>query len=289
MIKRIREGLRVHSAGITVTFDYGRDIFDELNNVIEEWMEAAQEETAAPDEGDYIRCQMGGYTYTSTSEQRQGRWYYKVRIEPSYYTFLSQEEEVTEAVRKIRRSMFFWPWTSREKKIRKIYDYLCRNVHYDKVHRKNPYYHRRSTAYGALVQGTATCQGYCTAMYRLLREEGIPCRIVTGTAGDEELHAWLIAELDGSWYLLDPTWDAGQENYRYCLRGTDDFRTGDGSGTGDPETGVPEADPSEENSRKTERSESGETGGTGLVLHVPGPVFQTEDFLRNHPMAAQGR
>ena len=94
---------------------------------------------------------------------------------------------------------------------------------------------------------------------------------------------------DGSWYLLDPTWDAGQENYRYCLRGTDVFRTGDGSGTGDPETGVPEADPSEENSRKTERSESGETGGTGLVLHVPGPVFQTEDFLRNHPMAAQGR
>ena len=69
----------------------------------------------------------------------------------------------------------------------------------------------------------------------------------------------------------------------------DDFRTGDGSGTGDPETGVPEADPSEENSRKTERSESGETGSTGLVLHVPGPVFQTEDFLRNHPMAAQGR
>ena len=176
-----------------------------------------------------------------------------------------------------------------KQKIRKIYDYLCRNVHYDKVHRKNPYYHRRSTAYGALVQGTATCQGYCTAMYRLLREEGIPCRIVTGTAGDEELHAWLIAELDGSWYLLDPTWDAGQENYRYCLRGTDDFRTGDGSGTDDPETGIPEADPSEENSRKTEQSESGETGGTGLVLHVPGPVFQTEDFLRNHPMAAQGR
>ena len=222
IISRIREGLRVHSAAITVSFDYGSDIFPELNSVIESWMEAALAETDAADEGDYLRYQMGGYTYKSTSTRAGGRWQYSVRIVPSYYCYLTQEEEAGEAVRRIRRSFHFFPWTSREKKISVIYAYLCGSVHYDSVHRKNPYYHTCSTAYAALVQGRATCQGYCTALYRLLREEGIACRIVTGTAGEEELHAWLLAELDGAWYLLDPTWDAGREEYGYFLLGKEE-------------------------------------------------------------------
>lgn len=222
IISQIREGLRVHSAAITVSFDYGSDIFPELNSVIETWMEAALAETDAADEGDYLRYQMGGYTYRSTSTRTGGRWQYSVRITPSYYCYLAQEEKAGEAVRRIRRSFHFFPWTSREKKIAVIYAYLCGSVHYDHVHRKNPYYHTCSTAYAALVQGTATCQGYCTALYRLLREEGIACRIVTGTAGEEELHAWLLAELDGAWYLLDPTWDAGREEYGYFLLGKEE-------------------------------------------------------------------
>lgn len=222
IISGIREGLRRHSAGITVSFDYGSDIFPELNGVIEAWMEAALAETDAADEGDYLRYQMGGYTYKSTSAREDGRWRYSVRIAPSYYCFLAQEEEAGEAARRIRRSLGFLPWTSPEEKISRTYAYLCENVRYDSVHHKNPYYHACSTAYAALVQGTATCQGYCAALYRLLKEEGIACRIVTGTAGEEELHAWLIAELDGAWYLLDPTWDAGREEYSYFLLGRED-------------------------------------------------------------------
>ena len=256
MIAQIREGLRSHSAGITISFDYGSDIFPKLNGVIEEWMEAAQQETDRPDEGDYIRWQLGGYSYKSTSEQRGDRWFYSVRIEPSYYTYLEQEKEVTKEVRRIRHSLHFFPWTSREEKIRRIYDYLCRNVKYDKVHRKNPHYHMRSTAYAALIRGTATCQGYCTALYRLLREENILCRIVTGTAGQEDLHAWVIVEEKETWYLLDPTWDAGQETWQYFMRGTQDLSE-------DPESGLPAA-------------------------HRPGDLFTTEAFVSEHPMAAHG-
>ena len=258
MIAQIREGLRGHNSSITVSFSYGSDLFAEVNEVIEAWMEEALAETGRPDEGDYLRYQLGGYTYTSTSDLKDGRRYYTVRIVPSYYTFLSQEKEVTKEVRRIRRSLRFLPWTSRETKIRKLYEYLCANVRYDKVHRKNPYYHKRSTAYGALLRKTATCQGYCTALYRLLREERIPCRIVTGTAGDEELHAWLITEIDGLWYLLDPTWDAGQDTFRYYLRGTKDFAA------------------------QPDDSDSAEDA---LVPHLPGSAFQTEEFVQEHPMA----
>ena len=252
LVGQIREGMRLHSAAITVSFEYGSDIFDELNGVIETWMEAALEETGAPDEGDYIRYQTGGYSYTSKNSCTDGVWHYSVRIVPVYYIYLSQEEEAGEAAKKLRRDLGFWPWTSDEEKIHRIYTWLCENVHYDKVHRKNAYYHRRSTAYAALVQRTATCQGYCTAMYRLLREEGIDCRIITGQAGSEELHAWLIAKLGGKWYLLDPTWDAGQEDHLYYLVGTEDLQTED-------------------------RKE-----------HIPGEAFQTEAFQREHPMSETG-
>ena len=91
------------------------------------------------------------------------------------------------------------------------------------MHQKHPAYHLCSTAYAALVQRTATCQGYCVALYRLLRETGVNCRIVTGRAGEEELHAWVIAEVDGLYYHLDPTWDAGAEEYRCFLVGKNDF------------------------------------------------------------------
>lgn len=277
MIREIRKGLKAHSSAITISFSYGSDLFGDLNEVVEEWMDAAQAETGVPDEGDYIRYQLGGYTYKSTSEQREGRWYYKVRIEPSYYTFFSEEKEVTARVRKIRRTFHFWPWTARAVKIEAIYDYLCKNVRYDKVHRKNPYYHKRSTAYGALVQKTATCQGYCTAMYRLLQEEKIPCRIVTGTAGDEELHAWLIVELDGLWYLLDPTWDAGQEEYRYLLTGTDAFAGGGPV----RQSGSEKTDASDNDVQRVENRSGEET----LIPHLAGSGFLTQEFLRNHPMA----
>ena len=277
MIMEIRKGLKAHSSAITVSFSYGSDLFADLNKVIEEWMEAAQAETGVPDEGDYIRYQLGGYNYKSTSEQKEDRWFYKVRIEPSYYTFFSEEKEVTAQVRKIRRNFHFWPWTSRAVKAGVIYDYLCKNVRYDKVHRKNPYYHKRSTAYGALVQKTATCQGYCTAMYRLLQEEKIPCRIVTGTAGDEALHAWLIVELDGLWYLLDPTWDAGQEEYRYLLKGTDAFADdGPVRQSGSEKTDV---------SDKDVQAVENRSGETALIPHLAGSEFLTEEFLRDHPMS----
>ena len=222
IIASVRQGLRGHARSITITFDYGSDIFEELNGVIGAWMEEALAETDAPDEGDYLRYQSGGYTYNSSYTIEDGRWRYTVRLTPDYYTYLSQEEQVTQAVEEILDDMAFRRSTSDYEKIRAIYDYLCANVAYDKVHQKNPYSHLKSTAYAALIQHTATCQGYCTALYRLLRESGIECRIVTGTASGEEgveKHAWVIAALDGQYYNLDPTWDAGSEEYRFFLLG----------------------------------------------------------------------
>jgi len=69
----------------------------------------------------------------------------------------------------------------------------------------------KSTAYGALVEGSASCEGYSRAMQLLLDLQGIPCYIVTGKAGgtdgDAENHAWNKVRIGGEWYHLDATWD----------------------------------------------------------------------------------
>ncbi len=216
----IRSGLRNHARAILVMFEYPEEILGELSMATAEWMEEALAETEDPREGDYIRSNYGGYTYTCSYERNAETYVYTVRILPQYFTYLTQEEEVSGKVQEILGSLGLGPHLTEAEKAGRIYDWLCRNVRYDKVHKKNPYQHLKSTAYSAIMLGTATCQGYCAAGYRLLREAGLTCRIVTGSAGREEKHAWLIIGIDDHYYLADPTRDAGKDPRKYFLLGT---------------------------------------------------------------------
>ena len=69
----------------------------------------------------------------------------------------------------------------------------------------------KSTAYGALVEGSASCEGYARAIQLLLDLQGIDCCIVTGdatnAAGESVGHAWNQVRIDGEWYHLDATWN----------------------------------------------------------------------------------
>jgi transglutaminase/protease-like cytokinesis protein 3 len=71
------------------------------------------------------------------------------------------------------------------------------------------------------VENYASCQGYAVAVFRLLKELGVECSVVTGTGideqGNEEFHAWNRVVIDGEVYNLDATWDAGKEEYDYFL------------------------------------------------------------------------
>lgn len=69
------------------------------------------------------------------------------------------------------------------------------------------------TAYGALIEGTAVCEGYAKAMQLLLDNAGIKSRLVTGQTkidGQPQGHMWNIVEVGGKSYHLDVTWDAPQ-------------------------------------------------------------------------------
>ncbi|MDE6591686.1 MAG: hypothetical protein K2K57_01300 [Oscillospiraceae bacterium] len=64
-----------------------------------------------------------------------------------------------------------------------------------------------NTIYGALVAGTAQCEGYAFTFEYLCKQAGIECFTVTGTNPQGALHAWNMVNLDGMWYHVDCTWD----------------------------------------------------------------------------------
>ena len=228
IIASIRHGLREHSSCITIRFATPNDIMDGLTAEVSEWIEAALAETNDPAEGDYIRYQFGGYEMECSMDPAGDQRSYRVDIRPKYYLYLIQEEAVTEELEQVYRQLGFDLDSADLYKLQAIYAYVCDNVRYDQVHKKNPYFHTKSTAYSALIRHTATCQGYSVLLYRMLRDNGINCRIVTGTAlGEkaEEFHAWNIAQLEGQYYYLDATWDAGKpaDSWSCFLKGSEGF------------------------------------------------------------------
>jgi transglutaminase/protease-like cytokinesis protein 3 len=189
--------------------------------MIGEMMDLALYNTQLPTDGDYIRYQYSGYQLSYGYTEECGQRAYTVTIRPNYYTTLEEEKRVDECVTAILEELDLSRKSSDDEKIRAIYDYVCSHVSYDYVHAHNSNYHGDSTAYAALIKGSASCQGYAVAMYRLLKEVGIENTVVTGTAineqGEEEFHAWNKVKLNDEYYNLDATWDAGKEEYSYFM------------------------------------------------------------------------
>lgn len=74
------------------------------------------------------------------------------------------------------------------------------------------------TAYGALVEGSAVCEGYAKAMQLLLTKSNIAATSASGISLDsKESHMWNLVTINGANYYLDPTWsdsnDAGSHAY----------------------------------------------------------------------------
>lgn len=72
------------------------------------------------------------------------------------------------------------------------------------------------TAYGALVEGTAVCDGYSEALQYLLQQAGIQSFIAIGdsnvpSSGTLVGHAWNYVRIDGAYYHTDLTWDDQDE------------------------------------------------------------------------------
>ncbi len=87
-----------------------------------------------------------------------------------------------------------------------IHDFLCRNVHYDKL--KKPYSHE---IIGPLGQGVGVCEGIAKSAKILCDALGLWCMVAIAESNPEKgikyRHAWNILKVDGKYYHLDCTFD----------------------------------------------------------------------------------
>lgn len=93
-----------------------------------------------------------------------------------------------------------------------FHDYVCEVTTYA----EETFGEMGDTAYSALIDGKAICEGYSRAIQMLLDKASIPNYLVVGDGETEdgtEAHMWNIVEIDGKKYHLDATWnDTGTED-----------------------------------------------------------------------------
>ena len=217
----MRTAMKHRAYRIKITYDaqtFDREAAEELAAKL---VDNAFYESDDPAGGDYLRYQYGGYQLTHSCEKGLFRYRYKAEIVPVYYTTSEQEETLDEEIARILEDFRFSQGAADLEKIRRVHDFICERTAYDMVHKHQGSSHIQSTAYGALIYRTALCQGYAVLCYRLLKELGIDCRIVTGeavTEGKTERHAWNIVRVGDVFYNMDVTFDDVKGTYDWFLK-----------------------------------------------------------------------
>lgn len=192
--------------------DYN-DIFDgDINALLNEV--CAIDDKSTSDDADYLANSISSinvgtsYNYTSTKIIDS-----TISIKIRYLETAAQLQAVNEKVAEVLGSLGV-KGKSNYQKVKLIHDYIVNNTRY--VSSANAH-----TAYGALLEGKAVCQGYSQLAYKMLTDAGVKCYFISGQANNgsrTEDHAWNLVKAGKKWYYLDVTWDdptGGEDRLRY--------------------------------------------------------------------------
>ena len=234
-VSGVREKMIARQTSIEITLDvtqatldanYGGSLQTYLNVFFDELYAGVYAHDGTLKGGDYLKkhvgtSSFGGNMLTFTD----GVWHCPLTLSVEYYTTAAQEEELDDKLDGILKAAdeeIGLSGLSPYEKIRWAYDYICSHVVYDNANLNNDAYKLKYSAYAALVNGAAVCQGYSNLFYLMMQRLGIDARIITGL-GEGEAHAWNIVKIGDLYYLCDSTWDVGAKTYRYFLRGSKYF------------------------------------------------------------------
>ena len=168
---------------------------------------------------DYLSWKASGSYYT-----RSGQYYITMKFTVVYCTTAEQETVLRAAITSKVEEMNLKSLPEDEI-IREIHDFICSTVSYDHSTDSGTLKH---SAYAAMINKKAVCQGYTSLFYRMCREAGVSVRMITGVginnSGETEDHAWNIASVSGKYYNVDTTWDAGSSvRYTYFMKSDAEF------------------------------------------------------------------
>lgn len=216
----LREAMKNRESSVTVGVIQDVDK-DSLKKMIGSLIKEAVKHTGVPDEGDYINYQYSGFNGSAKTERVKGKPGVVLSYKMEYYDSADQEKELDAKVDEVIKSLDLDGKSDYEKLIA-VHDWLCDNVEYDSSDGKD----LSRTAYDAIVNGKAVCQGYSNALYRLLLEAGVDNRIIFGDGVDNGVtmpHTWNIVDLYGDYYNVDVTWDDSTRSRDYFVQPAGEF------------------------------------------------------------------
>ena len=205
--------------------NYGWDILDK-----------AMAHTGVAREGDYLKNNINGeYGFKYSKSMSVSADLKTVTVASlvfvyhvDYFTTAAQEATFEAEAAKVLSSLGVAAGSKLTdyEKVCKIYSYIAENVTYDQAHVNDDSYTIKQSAYAALVDKTAVCQGYASLFYYMCLQAGLDNRIIKGYSAnpeggkDPEFHAWNMVKVDDKFYYGDVTWDSESGEYKYFLEGT---------------------------------------------------------------------
>lgn len=159
--------------------------------------------------GDSVRWQAVPTDWSFQIEEGYVTLYYSF----AYLTTAQEEEALDVALSAVIEELACNP-ENRYNAVKTVYDWVCANVSY--VDNENAVLHDY-TAYGALINRSATGQGFALLMYQIFRKLDIACHVVPGTFSGQP-HSWNVVYLDSNYYNIDAALDAGETEYGWFLK-----------------------------------------------------------------------
>ena len=194
-----------------------QDLYEKLADVI-------YAETSSPNEGDYMKWDVDDSEVDFAVTKSGSYYYYTFTFNMTYITTLTQRDKLDVKVNSLIKSFKFTNKTTVYEKIKKVYDYVCKNITYAKDSSSVKVY----SAYYALIKKKAVCQGFATLLYKIYKTMGIPTRVIAGDSTfSGNKHGWNIVKIGKYYYNMDATWDStlthAGKKYQYFLKG-DSFK-----------------------------------------------------------------
>ncbi len=214
----IKKNIMAHKTQFTIEMD--TDVMNAIGRNTDLFSKvAALDDKSTSKDNDYLKLSVSnwrsGWRWTSSGDTAS------LTFSAAYRTTLTQEKQLDTKIKSILKALKLEDKTDYQK-VKAIHDYIIKNASYDQTLAKH-------SAYNALIDKSAVCDGYSLAAYRLFTEAGLSSRIITGTANGGA-HSWNIVKVNGKWYNIDLTWDDPITNtgkpvlrYDYFLKNSKDF------------------------------------------------------------------
>ena len=151
----VRDGLVAREKTIIVNaccdFNSMDTVYQDMENLVENVLDAAMVHTGNPIEGDYLRWQYAGCHYEVTDAWTDGiSLNMTIEYTMTYYTSATQEAQLDAAVSKLLSQLNVSD-LSDYGKLKTIYDYITSHVTYDYANLNDDSYKLKFTAYAALM------------------------------------------------------------------------------------------------------------------------------------------